>query len=658
MARTLITKRPDYFSFLSDDVVVTDSLNVLENLPNSIGVDTETDGLFPYKSDMFSIQIGTYTDFFIVDLISISFSEVIPYIKDKVLVGHNLSFDIGFFMKHNFFPKKVYDTFVVSKILYNNKVEVRHSLKDVLQRELGITLDKTSQKNISYIKLSNKASVEYAFKDVEYLLKLRDALVKKTPKSMTKAIGLHNKMSIVLAYVEQCGLPLNKECWQKKYERNLKKLKEVEAKIIDYLEKRLPKYIDKQGDLFSFDKKLRINLNSDKEMIPVFLELGIDVFDKEKGKYSLSSELLSTKKDDFSKLYVEYTKLKKNISTYGISWFDYYHEGRVYSKFKPLLKSARISTSDGAGILTIPKNKEDRICIRANEGYKIVSADYSGQENVVGADLHRDPVMVSSILEGKDLHCAFARVLFPELKDLSDDEIKEKHKDKRTYAKSPRFALAYGGNGMTIAVNLGVSKQKGFEIEKKFKELHYKMYEWAEEHLNKAIDVGYIESAWGFRIYLPNYKEFQDLKVYYDDLTQDDWDMYKRGKRDYLNKIKSDDYYFYLENRDKIKRYSKLRSDYFKMALNIIIQSTSAFQTKLALAYLYDDIINNNRQWEVRIALPLHDEIVLEVKEKYAEEYKEKLEYYMVKAGNLFLTSGILKMKADAEVGDSWYDTK
>lgn len=63
------------------------------------------------------------------------------------------------------------------------------------------------------------------------------------------------------------------------------------------------------------------------------------------------------------------------------------------------------------------------------------------QETVVGADLTKDPVMMDSVINGKDLHCAFARVLNPEIAELSDDEIKENHKSKRQDAKSPRFCL-------------------------------------------------------------------------------------------------------------------------------------------------------------------------------------------------------------------------
>ncbi len=64
------------------------------------------------------------------------------------------------------------------------------------------------------------------------------------------------------------------------------------------------------------------------------------------------------------------------------------------------------------------------------------------QENATTADITGDIEMIKSIKENSDLHCAYARVLFPEIKDLSDDEIKKNHKDKRQAAKSPRFAFA------------------------------------------------------------------------------------------------------------------------------------------------------------------------------------------------------------------------
>jgi hypothetical protein len=43
--------------------------------------------------------------------------------------------------------------------------------------------------------------------------------------------------------------------------------------------------------------------------------------------------------------------------------------------------------------------------------------------------------MTKSVLEGADLHCLLARVLFPEIADLTDDEIVKGHKKKEMHQK-------------------------------------------------------------------------------------------------------------------------------------------------------------------------------------------------------------------------------
>lgn len=48
----------------------------------------------------------------------------------------------------------------------------------------------------------------------------------------------------------------------------------------------------------------------------------------------------------------------------------------------------------------------------------------------------------------------------------------------------------------------------------------------------------------------------------------------------------------------------------------------------------------------------------MEVVEELAEEYKEKLGYFMRKGGDYFLKSGLFTMKAEAKIGTSWYDAK
>ena len=63
------------------------------------------------------------------------------------------------------------------------------------------------------------------------------------------------------------------------------------------------------------------------------------------------------------------------------------------------------------------------------------------QETRTGADITGDEAMISSIINSSCLHCAFVRVLNPELEELSDEEIIKNHSDKRQNAKAPRFCL-------------------------------------------------------------------------------------------------------------------------------------------------------------------------------------------------------------------------
>jgi len=215
--------------------------------------------------------------------------------------------------------------------------------------------------------------------------------------------------------------------------------------------------------LFSTDYKITLNLNSPLQMIPVFKKLGINVEDdKDSSKETITESVISRSPHPFVKLWLNYTGAQKVISTYGENVLEKVEDGKIYSSYNPMLDTARISTRKGEfPSLVIPSNERTRECFEAPINYNMLVADYQGQENTVGADLHRDPVMLASVNEGKDLHCALARVIFEEITELSDDEIDTKHKDKRQFAKAPRFAKAYGGNGYTIAKNLNVPLKEG-----------------------------------------------------------------------------------------------------------------------------------------------------------------------------------------------------
>ena len=447
----IITKNKSFFEKIGDYNFCELSEMVL---PKRIAIDTETTGLEFQVNDIFAIQIGTGKNNYLIDLqtytelnLITELKEVIPYIEFKQLVFHNSAFDLKFFFKHNYWLKNVFDTMLASMVLYNGDGLVNsHSFKECMYRELNQYYDKTEQANIATVKLSTKSSIEYCFKDVDRLLELHSALVKKSIEAnLIKAYVFHCKHIRALTYTEMCGLPISKEKWLAKMDFDKQQLEEKEKIVINYIYDNIPKYRDVQLRLFEEpQKRLTILLSSPKQVIPVFEELGINITTLENGieKKSIDKKVLSKSKHDFVKLWLDFKEVEHNVTTFGESIFNKINNGRLFSNFKPLVDTARIASRKGEiNFLNFPANKETRDCFVANPGYKMIVSDYDGQETRTGADITGDKVMIQSIVDDLDLHCAFARVLFPELKDLDDNTIIKEHKSKRNASKAPRFCL-------------------------------------------------------------------------------------------------------------------------------------------------------------------------------------------------------------------------
>lgn len=674
MANYIITKNRKFFENIGNyNYALLDNMT----LPETIAVDTETTSLSPKDGYIFAIQIGTGKDNYLIDLqkhsdesLRYTLEEVMPYFIDRKMVFHNAAFDLSFFFTAGYFIKNVFDTMLASMIYYNGASYIRHSFKECMEREMEIYYDKTEQANIATVQLSQPSTIKYCFNDVDKLLDLHDKYIDLlTEYEAIETYLLHCKHIRALTYMELCGLPLSKEKWQNKMDNDYKKYKEAERIVMEYIFDNLPKYRQNQLDMFDSSKKVTCLLSSSKQMIPVFKDFGInvEVVDKHEVKESLDKSVLSKSSHPFVKLWFNFKESEHNVTTFGEGILNKIEEGRIYTKFKPILDTARIASRKGEiNFLNFPAQKETRECFEANEGFKVIVADYEGQETVVGADITGDEAMIQSIVDGLDLHCAFARVLYPELENLSDDEIKKDHKSKRNASKAPRFCFQFGGTGYTLAMNEGMSIEEGMRIEKLFKQLHSGIYAYGEKKLEESIELGYIEYAYGFKLRLPFYDKFQPLHEFIKNLPSHFWEAYRIGKKEYVaNKMAKEagdiyrimdypSYNLYVENKNRISEYFSRKSEYFRLCLNAPTQGTAAHQTKYATVLLFEEIEKNNHYWKVRIANVIHDEIFLEVEEELVPQYLKVLEDSMIKGGNVFLTNPILKMKAEAHAEKNW----
>jgi DNA polymerase I-like protein with 3'-5' exonuclease and polymerase domains len=670
----IVTNRKNYFERIGEYNYC--SLEEV-SLPSKIAVDTETTSIKPHKGEMFAIQVGTGSDNYLFDLDSVPIKDVIPLLENRVLVFHNAKFDLGWFYKYGFFPWKVRDTFLASKILHNGLVTVRHSFGELMSRELKIDYDKSEQKNIAKVKLSTSKAIQYCFNDVDKLLELDTALNKQIiDGGYLNAYQLHRRHVRALAYMEQCGVPFSLPKWKQKIERDKLELKGKEAKVIEYIYENCPKYRTKQLDLFGIRKDITISISSPAQMINVLNDLGINTVDPE-GKESTAEDVIKKTKHEFVDIFLEYKSIAHDVSTFGENFLPSMHKGRLYTSYRPIMDTARISAggrnadkTKEINTLNMPANQKTRECVEALPGYKYLVSDYSGQETVTGADITGDEAMISSIVNNSCLHCAFARVLNPELAELSDEEIIENHKSKRQAAKGPRFCFQFGGSAFTLAQNENIPLEEAMNIENAYRELHSGIYRYGDKKILEAIELGYIESTYGFKLHLPNFDSFKNKHKWLVNLSQEFWGKYKIGKTEYRaeKKAKEDKELYIVGNREcydlykkhsyDISMYFKSKSQYYKLCLNNPTQTKAAFQTKAATNKIYEHIWKKKHFWKARISLVLHDEINMEVLERLSKEYKGVIEDAMVNQGNTFLANPLLFMKAEANIGDNWYEAK
>lgn len=674
----IITKNPAFFRKILSVSIKLGQIGfcTLEDmvLPEKIALDSETTGLEARKCEMFCVQIGTGKNNYIVDFYTsedhYTFQDVIPYIDGKILVGHNLTFDLGFIYRQNFWPKEVRDTMIASKILYNGDPRIRHDFGAVMSKELDVKYDKTDQKNIHLVKLSQESTITYSFNDVDRLLELEENMVKKLELGgFTPTYQLHCRYIKALAYMEQCGMPISSDKWKAKMEQDILDTFKWKKIIEDYIYDNIPKFADNQLDMFADGlKKITVSVNSPLQMLKVFNYFGIPTKDKD-GKDSINDNVISKSKHEFVEMWLNYQKANHRVTTFGEKIYNQIEDERIYTNFNPAVDTARLSTRRGGiNFLNFPSDKITRYCFKSKEGWVAIVCDYTGQETVIVADLSGDEAMTKSVVEGADLHCLLARVLFPELENLSDEEIVKDHKAKRNASKAPRFAMSYGGNAFTIHMNEGIPLERAQEIESGFKNLHAGLYAWGDRIFKKAIAVGYIKSVDGWKLKLPFYEDFKDMKTVVEAMSQDDWTKYKIGKLDYKKKMEElekgavykyqfpDQVEYYKAKKGSISKYFKLRSEYFRLCLNNPVQTRGAHQIKLATCLLFEWIIENNLQWIVLICNSVHDELVAETKTEYAEIVKHQVEQSMLIAGNHYLTN--LTIKADANIGASWGEAK
>lgn len=646
---------------------VEDSINYLKNL-DVLGFDTETMGFDPYTKALLSMQIGDEERQYVIDCTTVNPKRYKKLLEKKELIMHNAKFDLKFLYRQEIVPTKVFDTFLAERILTTGIDTARRSLDAVVYKYCKIELDKTIRGNIHREGLSSRV-IKYAADDVKYLHQVkRKQEVALQEKQLHRTMSLDNKFVKVLAYVEYCGMYMNAEDWRTKCNKDLMHLEEVKEKLDQFIlnnSDKYPQYVDNQLSLFSEGVKCKINWASSKQVIPFMQSLGVDTLtkDKETGlmKDSIDKKVLGPqkKKHPIIEIYIEFTEAQKVVSTYGENWFDYISPvtGRIHTNYTQIMNTGRLSSGQKGmpkkgikqlpNMQNVPSDTRTRSCFQAQEGNVLIVSDYSGQEQIVLANKSLDTDLLEFYSKGLgDMHSFIASKIFPELGNLSLDEIKDKHKGKRQIAKSAGFAINYGGTGITIAQNLSIPLEEGDAVYKAYFKAFPGLANYFKQEKARALKLGYIQfnNISGRKCFIPFFEEYQKLhaEIYN---TEGFWDEYKLEKS--KNSFKFNNYF-----KPKVREYFMKKGDIERMSLNYPIQGSSADITKLAGVYFFEYLEANDLLFTVLMPNVVHDEWIVECPKDMGEEISIVLKDCMEKAGEVFCK--VVKLKAEPMITSKW----
>lgn len=292
-----------------------------------------------------------------------------------------------------------------------------------------------------------------------------------------------------------------------------------------------------------------------------------------------------------------------------------YHKYAYYVNYKP--KGDRFTCMNEQGVDFSNPTYQDVYCITMPLGTCVIrhkgkvsiqsQCDLSQAELRVAADFSGDENMIHAYQSGSDLHSKTTQLLFGDTSGLSKDE----QKRKRTYSKGANFGYLYGMQAKSFVdyaktYGLKLSSKEAEELRNQFFEAYPTLLVWHRRNIEFAQNKGYVEAPSGRKRFLR-------------DIWSDDW----------------------------VKRSSAERQ-----SLNSAVQGFASDCCISALAdIVFSEDLDHTR---ARVLGSVHDAILVEAKEDYAEEASKIVKGHMENPSLFNIHKLCVPMVADVEIGKGW----
>jgi DNA polymerase-1 len=563
-----------------------------------IGFDTETTELDPYDGVLRLVQLSNGRETQVIDLKPFAENGSLKTLPElaplrellaaatPVKIAHNAKFDAKW-IKHHLGVDLggTFDTLLASQLIAAGDPERRHSLAEVVSFFLGSELDKSEQVSDWGAPELTQSQIEYAARDAAIMIPLREKMIEKLQiDDLTRAAQLEFDCIAPIAAMELNGFYLDEARWREQ----LEKVKKTQSTVAYELQHMLSAGVA-QASLFGVAE---INLDSQMQVTDALKNLGVPVPETTRG---WQLQPLAEQYPVVAKL-LEYRGVAKSLSSFGENILEFIRPEtrRIHADFRQIgAPTGRFSCSK-PNLQQIPHEEEYRRCFLAEEGKKLVIADYSQIELRILADFSNDENFINAFVSGADFHSITAAQVF----GVAPGEVSA---DQRSFAKRLNFGVVYGIGSQRFAMLTGLSQTEAENIMRRYFGTYRGLDSWLRDAARRVVTERTSRTASG-RMYRHRFDENDRQSV----------------------------------------------SGAQRNAKNFPIQGTSADILKRALHLLHREIAGTS----ARLVNIVHDEIILESDAKDAEQTAEKLEKAMRDAGEEFVKK--VPVKVDVHVTDEW----
>ena len=522
-------------------------------------------------------------------------AQLKPLLEDpeQHKLGQNLKYDMSVFARYGITLRGItYDTMLESYVL--DSTASRHDMDTLALKHLShktIHYEDVAgkgAKQIGFNEVAIDVASDYAAEDADITFRLHEVLWPQLQKHAS-LVNVFERIEMplvpVLSRMERRGVLIDKDKLKQQSQQLSKRLLELEQEAYQVA-----------GEEF--------NLGSPKQIQSIlFDKLGIPVISKTPtGQPSTAESVLQELAADYPlpRLILETRGLSKLKSTYTDKLPEMIDpiSGRVHTSYhQAVAATGRLSSTD-PNLQNIPIRSEEGRRIRqafiAQDGYKLVAADYSQIELRIMAHLSEDAGLINAFKAGEDIHRATAAEVFGVARDQVSNE-------QRRSAKAINFGLIYGMSAFGLSRQLNIARTEA----QSYIDLYFSRYPGVKDYMERTRDVaraqGYVETVFGRRLYLP------------------DINASNMQRRQYAERT----------------------------AINAPMQGTAADIIKLAMIEL-DNAINTNN-YDIRMIMQVHDELVFEVNEASVDESLNLIRDKMVNAAEL-----TIPLVVDVGVGNNW----